>query len=209
LAKEIINYICSFPQTIYSNETQVEPFYFNKINSSPHSSVLNSFFPIETEAIGDCFYNAISIALTGTECLSTVIRFATVAKIIENRVPLKARVINRFDERMKNIDSGEYIFKLKDFAFSAGVPRSLYKNITNEIRFPEHLINANLDPNEISKFNYARTFHQFIVPMVLNRPIHCYGVLDGHAQRSLWSSVFVDRPPINFIHVCDNHCVAL
>jgi hypothetical protein len=209
LAEEITNFIRSFPERIYTNETRVGPYYFKEINLSPHSSVLSSFIPIETEAKGDCFYHTISIALTGTGCLSTAIRFATVAKIIENRVALKARVIRRFDERIKNINAGEYIFKLKDFAFSAGVPRSLYNININEIRFPEHLTNANLDPTESSKFNYARTFHQFIVSIITNRPTHCYGILPGRAQRFLWSSQFAHRPPINFIHVCYNHYVAL
>jgi hypothetical protein len=45
--------------------------------------------------------------------------------------------------------------------------------------------------------------------MITNRPIHCYGVLVGSAQRSLWSSEFTDRPPINFMHVYNNHYVAL
>jgi hypothetical protein len=110
---------------------------------------------------------------------------------------------------MKNINEGEYIFKLEDFAFSAGVPRRLYNININEISFPEHLTYANLDPTESSKFNYARTFHQFIVSMITNRPIHCYVVLPGRAQRTLWSSQFADRPPLNFIYVCHNHYVAL
>jgi len=33
--------------------------------------------------------------------------------------------------------------------------------------------------------------------------------LVGSAKRSLWSSEFTDCLPINFIHVCNNHYVAL
>jgi hypothetical protein len=47
-----------------------------------------------------------------------------VAKIIENRLPLKARVMRRYDEHIETIYSREYVFKLKDFAFSAWVARS-------------------------------------------------------------------------------------
>jgi hypothetical protein len=209
LANEIITYIRSFPERIYSNESQLAGFYLNEIYNSPHRTVLNSFLPTKTEAKGDCFYHSISIALIGNGSLATAIRFATVAKIIEFKVPLKNRVLLRYEERSATIYSREYIFKLKDFAFSAGVPRSLYKNNINEIRFPKHLNNANLDPTAISIFNYARTFHQFIVSMITNRPIHCYGVLVGRAQRTLWKYEFASQPPINFIHVCDDHYVAL
>jgi hypothetical protein len=154
--------------------------------------VLHSFIPVETEAEGDCIYHAISIALTGKGSLLSAIRFATVTKIIKFKVSLEARVMRRFDERSRTIYSGEYTFKLKDFALSAGVPRSLYKININKIRFPTHLNNANLDPIAKSIFNYARTFHQFTVSMITNRPVHCYGVLVGSAQRSLWSLEFAD-----------------
>jgi hypothetical protein len=45
--------------------------------------------------------------------------------------------------------------------------------------------------------------------MITNRPIHCYGVLVGRAQRTLWKYEFAGQSPINFIHVCDDHYVAL
>jgi hypothetical protein len=82
--------------------------------------VLNSFFPVETEAKGDCFYQAISIALTGNGSLSTAIRFATVAKIIENRVPLKTRVMRRFDERIKLFTQVNMYSNLKILLFLLG-----------------------------------------------------------------------------------------
>jgi hypothetical protein len=53
LANEIILYIRSFPERIYNDEIQVSAFYRCKIMSSVHRSVLNSFFAIETEALGD------------------------------------------------------------------------------------------------------------------------------------------------------------
>jgi hypothetical protein len=194
LEDEIITYIRSFPERIYTNETRLKGYYLNEINTSMHKTVLHSFIPVETEAEGDCIYHAISIALTGKGSLLSAIRFATVAKIIKFKVSLEARVMRRFDERSRTIYSGEYTFKLKDFALSAGVPRSLYKININEIRFSTHLNNANLDPIAKSIFNYARTFNQFTVFMITNRPVHCYGVLVGSAQRSLWSLEFADRP---------------
>jgi hypothetical protein len=46
--------------------------------------------------------------------------------------------------------------------------------------------------------------------MVTNQPINCYGVTDRErGQKVLWSSQFINRPPINFIHVDGNHYVAL
>jgi hypothetical protein len=76
LATEIIIHIHSFPERIYSNETQVDSYYYNLIDSSAlHRFVLNSFFPVETEAKGDCLYKAISISLTGNGSLATAIRF--------------------------------------------------------------------------------------------------------------------------------------
>jgi hypothetical protein len=116
-----------------------------------------------------------------------------VAKIIEYRVPLKARVMYCFEERIETIYSHENVFKLKDFAFSAGVARSLFKNNTNEIRFPKHLIDANLDPTSKSILFYARTFYQFIVSMVTDRPIHYYGVFVGRAQRSYFTGFMSDE----------------
>ncbi len=173
LAYEIIAYIRSFTERIYSNETKLTGSYLDKICYSPYRRVLNSFFPIKTETNGDCFYQAISIALIGNESLATAIRFATVAKIIELKVPLKTRVLQCYENRNANNYPRRYIFKLKDLAFSAGLPTSLLK----ETRFPEHLFESGLDlPRQ---FNYARTFHQFIVSMITNRPIDCYGVLDG------------------------------
>jgi hypothetical protein len=148
------SHIRSFPDRIYTNETRLHGFYLNQINNSIHKTVLNSFFPVKTEAKGDCFYYAISIALIGSGCLSAATRFATVAKIIEYQVPLKARVMCRFDESIETIYSREYAFKLKGFAFSAGVARSLFKNNINEIRFPKHLIDANLDSTAKSMLFY-------------------------------------------------------
>jgi hypothetical protein len=105
LATEIITHIRSFPERIYSNETQVDSYYYNLISSSAlHRFVLNSFFPVETEAKGDCLYKAISISLTGNESLATAIRFATVAKIIEFRNQSQP-VVDRFDECIKQIYS--------------------------------------------------------------------------------------------------------
>ncbi len=54
--------------------------------------------------------------------------------------------------------------------------------------------------------------------MVTNRPINCYevlgpinfnGVLVERGQRILWSSEFVNHPPITFIHGCRNHYIGL
>ena len=41
--------------------------------------------------------------------------------------------------------------------------------------------------------------------------MHCYGRLESpqRAQRILWSLEYEDRPPINFIHIYDNHFVVL
>jgi hypothetical protein len=53
LANEIIEYVRSFPERIYSNETRVNGYYYNIINNSVYNSVLSSFIPVETEAKGD------------------------------------------------------------------------------------------------------------------------------------------------------------
>ncbi len=47
--------------------------------------------------------------------------------------------------------------------------------------------------------------------MITNRPIHCYGSLINpkRAQRILWKYESENHPPIHFIHVCNNHFVAL
>jgi hypothetical protein len=212
LATEIITHIRSFPERIYTNEARVDPYYYNLIESSAlHGFVLNSFFPVETEAKGDCLYKAISISLTGNGSLSTAIRFATVAKIIEFRDHLEP-VVNRFDECIKKIysDFSVYKCKLQDLAFSAGITRTFIRSSINELRFPEHLINADLDPFAKENLHWGTLFHQFIISMVTNRPINCYGVMDRErGQRILWSSQYVNRPPISFIHVDGNHYVAL
>jgi hypothetical protein len=212
LGNEIVSHIRSFPERIYSNETRVDNFYYNLIeNSDLHRFVLDEFFPVETEARGDCLYDAISISLTGNGSLATAIRFATVAKIIEFRNQLEP-VVNRFDECIKQIysDFSIYKCKLQDLAFSAGISRSFIRITINEIRFPQHLINADLDPDAKEKLYWGTLFHQFIISMVTNRPINCYGTMDRErAQRILWSSQFVNRPPINFIHVDGNHYIAL
>ncbi len=212
LAIEIITYIRSFPERIYSNERRVDPYYYNLIdNSDQHKFVLNHFFPVETEARGDCLYKAISISLTGIGSLSTAIRFATVAKIIEFRDQLEP-VVRRFDECIKRIysDTSVYKCKLQDLAFSAGITRTFTRITINELRFPEHLINADLDPVAKEKIYWGTLFHQFMISMVTNRPINCYGTMDRErGQRILWSSRFIDRPPINFIHIDMNHYVAL
>jgi hypothetical protein len=208
LATEIITHIRSFPERIYSNETRVDSYYYNLIDSSAlHRFVLNSFFPVETEAKGDCLYKAVSISLTGNGSLSTAIRFATVAKIIEFRDQLEP-VVNRFDECIKKIYSDFSVYKcqLQDLAFSAGITRTFIRSSINELRFPEHLINADLDPFAKEKLYWGTLFHQFIISMVTNRPINCYGVMDREFCGVL---NFVNRPPINFIHVDGNHYVAL
>jgi hypothetical protein len=212
LANDIISHIRSFPERIYTNEIRVNSYYNNLIDSSDlHKFVLNYFFPVETEAKGDCLYKAISISLTGNGSLSTAIRFAIVAKIIEYRNQLEP-VVNRFDECIKQIHSEFSVYKceLQDLAFSAGITRTFIRISINELRFPEHLINADLDPFAKEKLYWGTLFHQFIISMVTNRPINCYGAMDRErGQRILWSSQFVDRPPMNFIHVDRNHYIAL
>ncbi len=116
---------------------------------------------------------------------------------------------SQHDECIKTFYSGEYVFKLKDFAFSARVTRSFNKSNINEIRFLRHLIVVNFNPSSRSIMNFTRTFHKFIFSMMTNRPIYCYGIFVRSAQRSLWSSEFADRPPYDFIDICNNHCVAL
>ncbi len=176
LANEIILYIRKpHPVIFHKDDFLFDDHYLENIFFSPHRTVINSFSPIETEANCECFYHEISIALIGNGSLATALRFATVAKIIEFEVPLKTGVLPRYARLSASFHSSEYIFKLKDFAFSAGVSRYLFINNINEIRFPEHLIKANLDPTAVSMLNYARTFHQFIVSLVTNRPIHDYG----------------------------------
>jgi hypothetical protein len=53
LADEIIFHIRNFPDRVYTNETRLDGFYLNEINNSTHNTVLNSFFPVKTEAKGD------------------------------------------------------------------------------------------------------------------------------------------------------------
>jgi hypothetical protein len=163
LATEIIDHKRSFPKRIYNNETRVSSYYYNLIDLSDlHRFVLNSFFPVETEAKGDCLFKAISISLNGNGSLSTAIRFSTVTKIIEFRDQL-GPVVNRFDECIKQIYSDFSFYKCKsqDLAFSAGIARPFIKISINEIRFPLHLINANLDPDAKEKLYWGALFHEF------------------------------------------------
>jgi hypothetical protein len=149
--------------------------------------------------------------LTGNGNLSTALRYATVAKIIEFKDQLHLTIVDRFKEFIKTIYSDDSYYKcqLIDLTFSAGIAKSFIKRNINEIRFPQHLIDAQLDPNEKSTIHWATLFHQFIASMVTNRPIHCYGVMVDKGQRILWKSEFADRSPINFMHVDGNHYVAL
>jgi hypothetical protein len=55
--------------------------------------------------------------LIGNRSLATAVRLAAVAKIIQFKVPQKT-VLLRYEERLAIIYLYEYIFKLKDFAFS-------------------------------------------------------------------------------------------
>jgi hypothetical protein len=82
---------------------EMKHYYLNEIKSFIHRLVLNSFFPVETEAKGDCFYHLTSISLIGTGSLSTAIRFATVAKIIEfqHELQLKLRLVLNFGNQTK------------------------------------------------------------------------------------------------------------
>jgi hypothetical protein len=50
LEDEIITYIRSFPERIYTNETRLKGYYLNEINTSMHKTVLNSFIPVETRS---------------------------------------------------------------------------------------------------------------------------------------------------------------
>jgi hypothetical protein len=212
LAEDIIRHVRSFSQRIYSDEIEVSSFYLNKIRSSDHFySILNDFFAVETEAFGDCFYHAISICLTGNGSLSTALRFATVAAIIENRDLLEAKVRHRFFEGLRTIQRRDYICLLEDLAFSAGFCSSFFKINTNELQWPSRLNKAMLHNDEKRTIQYGKLFHQFIASMITNRPIHCYGSLINpkRAQRILWKYEFENRPPIHFIHVCNNHFVAL
>jgi hypothetical protein len=56
--------------------------------------------------------------LIGNRSLATAKQLAAVAKIIQFKVPLKTRVLLRYEERLATIYLREYIFKLEDFAFS-------------------------------------------------------------------------------------------
>jgi hypothetical protein len=118
-ASEIILFIRSFPEKIYSIVTLLDCYYLNEIYNSPHRLVFNSFFPIKAKDKGHCFYHAISIALIGNRSLTTAIRIPAVAKIIQFKVSLKTIVLLRYVERLATIYLREYIFKLEDFAFSA------------------------------------------------------------------------------------------
>jgi hypothetical protein len=63
---------------------------------------------------------------------------------------LQPRVVDRFDECLKTVYSDFNVYKcqLQDLAFSGGIARSLVKLNINEIKFSQHLINADLDPDE-------------------------------------------------------------
>jgi hypothetical protein len=211
LADEIISYIRTLPERIHTNELEVEIYYYHKISSSVHAPVLENFFAVETEALGDCFYHAVSISLIGNGSLSTALRFATVAKIIEFQNLLKNKVRRRFYEAFQTNNSEEYVCLLEDLAFSAGFVSSFFKINPNEILFPQHLIDANLHYNASKRIQYGTLFHQFIASMITNRPLHCYGRLESppRAQRILWSLEYEDRPPINFTHVDNNHFIGL
>ncbi len=82
--------------------------------------MLENFFAIETEVLGNCFYHAVSISLIGNGSLSTALRFATVAKIIKFQNLLKNKIRRRFYEAFQTNNSEEYVCLLEDLAFSQG-----------------------------------------------------------------------------------------
>ena len=98
---------------------------------------------------------------------------------------------------------------MEDLAFSAGYSKNLFSKKLVQIIFPQRLIDANLDPDASGTFHYATMFHQFIISIITNRPIHCHGVLPKRAQRILWSYIYQDSSPIHLIHVCNNHYIGL
>jgi hypothetical protein len=149
--------------------------------------------------------------LIGNGSLGTALRLATVATIINNRVMLEDNVRHRFFEGLQTTNGREYICLLQDLAFLAGFCTLFFKINANEVLWPQHLINADLHNDAKGKIQYGNLFHQFIASMITNRPIHCYGRLESpiRAQRTLWKYEFENQPPINFMHVCDNHFVAL
>jgi hypothetical protein len=41
--------------SIYTNELEVERYYYHRIISSVRTTVFENLFAVETEALGDCF----------------------------------------------------------------------------------------------------------------------------------------------------------
>ncbi len=71
LADKIISYMRTLSERIYTNELEVESYYYHRIISSVRAPVFENLFAVETEALGDCFYHAVSISLMGNGSLST------------------------------------------------------------------------------------------------------------------------------------------
>jgi hypothetical protein len=77
----------------------------------------------------------------------------------------------RFYEGYRTNEGRDYICQLQDLAFSAGFYTTF---LTMRFKWPNHLIEANLNLDAKANIQYGTLFNQFIASMITNRPIHCY-----------------------------------
>jgi hypothetical protein len=91
LVDEIISCIHTLIERIDSNELEVESYYYYRISSSVHAPVIENFFAIEIEALGDCLYYAVPNSLMRNGPLSTA-GISNGTKIIEFQSSLKNKV---------------------------------------------------------------------------------------------------------------------
>jgi hypothetical protein len=138
-ATKLVAYLQRFPERIYSNEP--------RDHCSIQDFVLKLCVPVFTPADGDCFYHSISLALCGSSILTSAIRFAVVAKIIENRADLKNTPLRTLSE-MKAVNADQhagYLCSLEDLAFSASLMPKLKVGRSDISIFPRDLFSkANL-----------------------------------------------------------------
>jgi hypothetical protein len=94
-----------------------DPNYHN-ISRSVEQSLPNQFniefAAVETRGDGNCYYNAVSIALVGTDILNGVLRFLSLAMGLKYK-----------DEIEKRQDSFQRRIDYRQFLFGIGVPRNL------------------------------------------------------------------------------------
>lgn len=210
---ELFNVLISEVRAIsdrrYAEEEIVSDYYYNAIRQEI-PEILDDFVPVETESNGDCLYSAVSINLVGDGILTIPLRFATVGMILHYENQISANILNRCSEQKRKMN-GYYNFTLIDLSFSAAVSCSFFDVAIHQIPFPQHLVHADLTVDSKMTFHWGCIFHQYMLSIVTDRPVHCYGIFGSeyYARRVLWRYESERKTPITFMHVCGNHYVGL